>query len=213
MLTGVYVVLVPVIHCFLHKKFHFKPLLNGALMLVGMFFLFDVGESGNFNRGDAITLIGACFFAAQIILVDKYSERVNIFNFTAIQMLAMGVLGIVGAVAMERQTFSSVDWAACLPAVLYLGVLSSAFAYMMQTWVQSRVSPSLAAVLLGLESLASVLFSLAFGRVGWSLHLALGCAIMAAASISAAIGDNKELLNALPTEGAGDEEDGESRKT
>jgi drug/metabolite transporter (DMT)-like permease len=148
-------------------------------------------------------LIGACFFAAQIILVDKYSERVNVFNFTAIQMLAMGVLGLIGAVAMERQTFSSVDWGACLPAVLYLGVLSSAFAYMMQAWAQSHVSPSLAAVLLGLESLASVLFSLAFGRVGWSLHLGFGCAIMAAASISAALSDSKEEKTSLRTEETG----------
>lgn len=201
MLTGVYVVLVPVVHCVSHKKFRLKPLLNGALMMIGMLFLFDIGLSGkgNFNRGDAITLLGACFFAAQIILVDRFSGKVNVFNFTACQMLTMGVAGALGALAFERRAFLATDWGACLPAVLYLGILSSAFAYITQAWAQHHVSPSLAAVLLGLESLASVLFSLAFGQTGWSLHLAIGCAVMAAASILAATGESREQNKAVIT--------------
>ncbi|MFR1983419.1 MAG: hypothetical protein ACLS4Z_06550 [Christensenellaceae bacterium] len=79
----------------------------------------------------------------------------------------------------------------CLPAVLYLGALSSAYAYIVQTYAQSRISPSLAAILLSLESLAGVLFSLTAGKVGWSLSLALGCAIMVAASVSAAMGTRR----------------------
>ena len=134
----------------------------------------------------------AGFFAVQIILVDKFADDINVFNFSALQMLTMGLCGLVGAVIAERNTFAAVDWSVCLPAVLYLGALSSAYAYIVQTYAQSRISPSLAAILLSLESLAGVLFSLTAGKVGWSLSLALGCAIMVAASVSAAVGDSKK---------------------
>lgn len=193
MLTGAYVIFVPVVYCFLRKKFQWRALLNALVFLVGMFFLFDLKSAGgNFNRGDALTLACAGFFAFQIILVDKFADDINVFNFSALQMLTMGLCGLVGAVIAERNTFAAVDWSVCLPAVLYLGALSSAYAYIVQTYAQSRISPSLAAILLSLESLAGVLFSLTAGKVGWSLSLALGCAIMVAASVSAAVGDSKK---------------------
>ena len=155
MLTGAYVIFVPVVYCFLRKKFQWRALLNALVFLLGMFFLFDLKSAGgNFNRGDALTLACAGFFAVQIILVDKFADDINVFNFSALQMLTMGLCGLVGAVIAERNTFAAVDWSVCLPAVLYLGALSSAYAYIVQTYAQSRISPSLAAILLSLESLA-----------------------------------------------------------
>ncbi|MFQ7078843.1 MAG: DMT family transporter [Christensenellaceae bacterium] len=192
MLTGAYVIFVPVVYCFLRKKFQWRALLNALVFLLGMFFLFDLKSAGgNFNRGDALTLACAGFFAVQIILVDKFADDINVFNFSALQMLTMGLCGLVGAVIAERNTFAAVDWSVCLPAVLYLGALSSAYAYIDADVCASRISPSLAAILLSLESPCGVLFSLTAGKVGWSLSLALGCAIMVAASVSAAVGDSK----------------------
>ena len=141
MLTGGYVIVVPVVYCILRKKFQWRPLLNAVVFLVGMFFLFDLkGAGGNFNRGDAFTMLCAGFFAVQIILVDKFADGINVFNFNAVQMLTMGLLGLCGALAFERQSFASVEWSVCLPAVLYLGALSSAYAYLVQTFAQSRIS-------------------------------------------------------------------------
>lgn len=126
MLTGAYVIFVPVVYCFLRKKFQWRALLNALVFLLGMFFLFDLKSAGgNFNRGDALTLACAGFFAVQIILVDKFADDINVFNFSALQMLTMGLCGLVGAVIAERNTFAAVDWSVCLPAVLYLGALSS----------------------------------------------------------------------------------------
>lgn len=191
MLTGGYVIIVPVLYCIFRKKFQWKPLFNALLFLAGMFFLFDLRHSGgNFNRGDAFTLIAAWFFAAQIMLVDKKAKGINVFNFSAMQMLAMGLLGLLGALIFERNSFASVNWGVCLPSVLYLGALSSAYAYIIQTFAQSRISPSLAAILLSLESLASVLFSLMFGRVEWTSSLAVGSIVMIAASVAAALEDS-----------------------
>ena len=149
-------------------------------------------------------MLCAGFFAVQIILVDKFADGINVFNFNAVQMLTMGLLGLCGALAFERQSFASVEWSVCLPAVLYLGALSSAYAYLVQTFAQSRISPSLTAILLSLESLAGVLFSLMLGKVGWTIPLAAGCAIMIAASVSAALADGqrpaRELLKGRKTD-------------
>lgn len=191
MLTGAYVIFVPIIYCVLRKKFQWRPLFNALIFLVGMFFLFDFrGSNLNFNRGDALTLLCACCFAVQIILVDRFANDINVFNFNAVQMLTMGLMGLFGALLFERQNFAFIDWSVSLPAVIYLGALSSAYAYIVQTFAQSRVSPSLTAILLSLESLAGVLFSLAAGKVGWTWTLGVGCAIMAAASVAAALRDS-----------------------
>lgn len=193
MLTGGYVIVVPVVYCVLRKKFQWKPLLNAVVFLAGMFFLFDLKNAGgSFNRGDAFTMLGAGFFAVQIILVNKFAYGCNVFNFNAVQMLTMGLLGLAGALAFERQSFASVEWNVCLPAVLYLGALSSAYAYLVQTFALSHISPSLTAILLSLESLAGVMFSLMLGKAGWTPSLAVGCAVMLAASVSASLADNRE---------------------
>lgn len=110
MLTGAYVVFVPVIYCVLRKKFQWRPLFNALLFLVGMFFLFDFrGTTLNFNRGDAVTLLCAWCFAVQIILVDRFADDINVFNFNAVQMLTMGLLGLTGALLVERQNFAFIN--------------------------------------------------------------------------------------------------------
>lgn len=194
MLTGAYVIVVPVVYCILRRKFRFKPVFDAAVFLMGMCILFDVrGAGGNFNRGDVLTLVGALFFAAQIILVDRFACGVNIFNFNVIQMSVMGGLGLLGAVVFELPLrFEAVNGSACLFALLYLGILSSAYSYPVQTFAQSRLSPSLAAILLSLEALTGALFSLAVGNVSGSASLLIGCAVMAAASVSAAVSKTSE---------------------
>lgn len=199
MLTGGYVIFVPLVCCVLKRKFRLKPVINALIFLVGMAFLFDVRSVGSsFNPGDALTLLSAVFFAAQILLVDKFAGGVNIFNFNVAQMLTMGLLGLAGALAFELPSLSAVDWKICLPAVLYLGVFSSAFAYLVQAFAQSRLSPSLTAILLSLESLAGVLFSLMVGNAAWAPSLAIGCVVMLAACISAATDDSEEQKDPLP---------------
>lgn len=187
MITGAYVVIVPVVSCVLQRKFKLRAVLTAAAFFVGMLFLFDVGKERNFNKGDLITLACSVFFAVQILLVDRLGGGVPPVNFTAVQMLTMGVLGAFGALLSSPAQFGGANVSAAILPLLYLGLLSSAFSYIVQTLAQKHISPSLTAIILSLESLVSVLFSLALGRTAFSVPLALGCAIMFGSCMFAAL--------------------------
>lgn len=187
MITGAYVVIVPVVSCVLQRKFKLRAVLAAVAFFVGMLFLFDVGKEKNFNKGDLITLGCSVFFAVQILLVDRLGGEVHPINFTAVQMLTMGVLGAFGAILSSPVRLDGANFSAAILPLLYLGLLSSAFSYIAQTLAQKHISPSLTAIVLSLESLVSVLFSLALGRTSFSVPLAIGCAIMFCSCVFAAL--------------------------
>lgn len=191
MLTGTYVVIVPIVCLILYKKFNFRSIANAVVFFVGMLFLVGTdGASGNFY-GDMLCLACSVFFCAQILLTDRFCGELNLFNFSAVQMLAMGVWGLLGTIAFECGSFSQINVEKAIFPLLYLGLLSSAYAYIVQTLAQRKLSAGLTAILLSLEAVASVVFSLALGRTAFTWQLAVGSAVMAAASVSASVFDEK----------------------
>lgn len=191
MLTATYVILVPLASCLIYKKFSLSSILNALVFFIGIIFLLDLK---GFGAGESLTILSSVFFAAQILLIDFFCSKLNLINFNILQMLAMGALGLIGAVIFEWNTFSSIEWSKVIFPVLFLGAFNSAYAYVVQTFAQRKVSSALTAILLSLESIFSVLFSLAFGKTQFSVFLAIGCLIMAAASVSASVCDVKPQL-------------------
>lgn len=185
MLTGVYVIYVPIATLILSKKFRLMPLLNGLIFVVGMVFLTGFKINQKPNVGDMLTLFSAVFFALQIIYIEKL-QNTNGVNFTISQMLTMAVLGIVGMLATDgvkaQFTFKDV-----IAPLLYLGCLSSAFAYVVQAYAQRVVPPTTTAIILSMESLVSVLCALALGEVDFSWGLLFGCLIIAVAFVLSAL--------------------------
>lgn len=195
MLTGTYVVLVPIVCLVLYKKFNFRSVANAVVFFIGMLFLVNPnGASGSFY-GDALCLACSVFFCAQILLTDRFCGKLNLVNFNVSQMLVMGVLGLVGALLFERGDFSQISFEKAALPLLYLGLFSSAYAYVAQTYAQRKLSAGLTAILLSMESVMSVVFSLACGRTKFTWTLAVGCAVMAAASVSASVFDEKPQIN------------------
>lgn len=199
MLTATYVIVVPLVCSVIYKKFSWISLLNAVVFFVGMVFLVDLKRVGGFGLGDSLTVLSSMFFAAQIIMVEFFCLRLNPVNFNGVQMLFMGIFGTIGALVFEWNTFINIRWEKLIFPVLFLSVFNSAYAYIVQTVAQRKVSSALTAILLSLESITSVLFSLALGKTQWSLPLAIGCVIMAAASASASLTDVKPQLPTLKT--------------
>lgn len=191
LVTTAYVVLVPIALCLMQKKFRWRSVLYALIFFVGMFVMTDLdGAEERFNFGDGVTFIAMLFFALQIILVDK--ARVNAVNFTAFQMLTMGGIGLIGALLFERTTFSSIRIEDAVFPILYLGLLSSCYAYIVQAFVQDKISPSLTAIVFSMESLMSVLFSVAFHRKEPTTALFVGCAIMVGAMFLSTLTDQTQ---------------------
>ncbi len=194
MLTGTYVVLVPVISCFLSKKFEKKALINAVVFLIGMLFIADWKGGKGFQTGDILCVVCSVFFATQILLLGKKDKGWDPINFNIAQMFSMGGLGLVGALLLEREELATMQINEVVFPILFLAVFSSAFCYVIQIIAQKKLSESLTAILLSLESVLAVAFSLLFGRMDFSYPLLIGSVIMLGASVSASITDEGKTL-------------------
>lgn len=90
-LTAVYILLVPILGLFLHKKCGMNIWFAVALALVGLYFLCMQDKNG-FHPADLLLLCCAFGFSIQILFVDYFSPKVDGVRLSMIQFLVTGVL-------------------------------------------------------------------------------------------------------------------------
>ena len=158
-LTAIYVVLVPVLGIFLKKKP--RPILwvSVALACVGLYFLCFTDKTFSLAMGDAAMLGGAVMFALHIMVVDHFSPLVDGVCLSFVQFLTAGSLGMVVAFITEQPSFAALS-AAAVP-ILYTGVFTMGVAYTLQIVAQKDTDPTVASLILCMESV----FAVVFGRL------------------------------------------------
>lgn len=181
-ITAFYIVIVPVLGIFLHKKTGWKIWLAVVLALAGLYFL-CITESFSVGKGDILVFLCALVFAVHILVIDHFSPKVDGVKMSCIQFLVSGILSIPFMFALETPKFGSV-MSAWMP-LLYAGILSCGVAYTLQILGQRNVNPAIASLILSLESCFSVL-------AGWivlgerlSVRESTGCIMMFLAIILA----------------------------
>jgi drug/metabolite transporter (DMT)-like permease len=188
-LTALYVVLVPVIGVLLGRRTQWNTWVAAAVAVVGLYLLSVTGTL-HIEPGNLIVLAGAVFWALHIIVTDHFVARVDVFRMCALQFLVSGALSALAAPWLD--SFFVPDggpfWPAlraALPAVLFTGVLSSGVGFTSQALAQRFVPPTVAAIVMGLESVfAAIGGTLVLGEVLTSREL-VGCALMLAAVVLA----------------------------
>ena len=155
-LTAIYVVLVPVLGIFLKKKP--RPILwvSVALACVGLYFLCFTDKTFSLAMGDAAMLGGAVMFALHIMVVDHFSPLVDGVCLSFVQFLTAGSLGMVVAFITEQPSFAALS-AAAVP-ILYTGVFTMGVAYTLQIVAQKDTDPTVASLILCMESVFAVVF-------------------------------------------------------
>ena len=163
-ITALYIVIVPILGIFLKRKPRLIIWFSVLLALVGLYFL-CMTDSLSFSKGDTLVLLCAFVFSLHIMIFDHFSPMVDGVRMSCIQFAVAGVLCGIPALIFEHPTFSSLI-AAWAP-ILYAGILSCGVAYTLQIVAQKNYDPTVASLLLSLESVFSVL-------AGWViLHQAL----------------------------------------
>ena len=190
-ITAFYIVIVPVLGIFLHKKIGWKIWLAGVLALAGLYFL-CITESFSIGKGDVLIFLCALIFAVHILVIDYFSPKVDGVKMSCIQFLVCGILSLPFMFTIETPKAAAMT-AAWMP-LLYAGVLSCGVAYTLQILGQKNVNPAVASLILSLESCFSVL-------AGWivlgerlSLRESAGCVLMFAAIILAQLPDKKAMV-------------------
>lgn len=158
-ITALYIVLVPLLGVFVGQRIRLLQGGGVALAVVGLYFLCGYGESG-LNRGDWLLLLCALVFSVQILAVSHFSPRVDGVRLSCIQFLVVAVLNAPLMCVFEQPSLPAIwDNAG---AVLYAGLLSSGVGYTLQIVAQKDTEPTVASLLMSLESVFALL-------AGWLL--------------------------------------------
>lgn len=181
-LTAMYIIIVPVIGLFLGKKCSFFVGISIVLATVGLYLL-SIKEGFNIGKGDMCVILCAVVFSIHILVIDYFASGCNGVKLACIQFLVCGVLCSVMALVAEEPSLGGI-LAAWLP-ITYAGVMSCGVAYTLQIIGQKGMNPTVASLILSLESVISVLAGWVLLNQVLSFRECVGCAIMFAAIILA----------------------------
>ena len=188
-ITALYVVLVPICGLFLGKKVRPVIWLCVLASAIGLYLLCMPAEGGfgHINKGDLLILLCALCFTGHILIIDYFSPKVDGVKLSCIQFFVAGILSIIlmfpgdPALGFDLPTLGTLldSW---LP-ILYAGVLSCGVAYTLQIVAQADTDPTVASMILCLESVFAVIAGMIILKESMSLREITGCIIMFAAIV------------------------------
>lgn len=156
-ITGVSVILVPLISLFHGYRLRAANLSGAGLGLLGLYFLVLPSGLGAVNRGDLLTLFGAISFAVHIVLVGAYTHRFSFQHLAPGQIL---VVGIVATLAVPIGPAWVVHWSGRLIfALAVTAIFATGFAFGIQVWAQQYTPPAHTALIFALEPVFAALTS------------------------------------------------------
>lgn len=174
-LTAMYIVFVPVIGFFLGRKTSPMVAVSVVIAVIGLYFLSCMGVT-SVSTGDLLLLGCGVAFALQITFVDKYAGDVDSLRLNCLQSALCGIGSCIVMFFTETPTLAGIGqsfWALC-----YAGVLSMGIAYSLQILGQKHLEPTLASLIMSLESVVAVLCGCIFLKetmTGWEI---LGCILV-----------------------------------
>ncbi len=163
---GLFVILTPIFSWIFYKtrfqKILFFPIL---LILVGLFIMFyeNAVIFLSFGIGEVYNFIGAICIAFHIIFISKYLKKLNIFTLTLTQILIILIFSVIMALSTEFDysfaEISSIEWM----LLVYLGIVTTTFTFILQTWGQKTIDETTAAIIISGEPIYATFF-------GWLIN-------------------------------------------
>lgn len=190
-ITALYIVLVPIFGIVLKKRVGIRIWISVAVAVAGLYLL-CITEEFRIGAGDAYVLLGALVFAVHILVIDYFSPKVDGVKMSCIQFFVTGIFSAVPMMIFEKPSMAAIFSAAA--PILYAGVFSCGVAYTLQIVGQKGMDPTVASLILSLESVFSVLAGwVILGQVLSAKELA-GCVLMFGAIILAQLPDKKRSV-------------------
>lgn len=177
-LTGLYTIFVPIAcYLFFKKKTGFNIVVSAVLAVLGIFMLcIKPGVGFSFGFGELLLLIGAFFWTAHVVVVDRCGKDIRSLHFCVGQFFVCSVWSVLLMVIFEMPTIDSIR-AAAIP-ILYAGVLSVGVAYTLQVIGQKRADPTFASIIFSTESVFSAIGGVIFGIDSISFVGYIGCLLI-----------------------------------
>lgn len=187
-LTALYIVIVPVLGIFLGRRPGLKVWAGVVLALLGAYLLSVKGSAG-IAAGDLLVIGSAVVFSLHILVIDSAPDVLDGIQLSCIQFFVAGILSMGLALLFEQFTLQQV-LAAWVP-LLYTGVISSGVGYTLQILGQRTVNPTVASLILSLESVFAALAGWVLLGQPLSLREVAGCVLVFAAVVLAQLPGKK----------------------
>jgi len=184
-ITALYVVIVPIMGLFFKKRVSFVVWICVVLSVIGLYLLCMTEGSLTLAYGDLLVLICAILFSVHIMVIDHFSPQGDGVVMSCIQFFVCGIVSGIIMLFVETPTIENI-MAAAMP-ILYAGVLSSGVAYTLQIVGQKDMNPTVASLILCLESVVSALAGWLILNEALTARELLGCVLMFVAIVLAQV--------------------------
>lgn len=175
-LTAMYVIIVPFLGLALFRRRLDKRIWLCVFLSVFGMALLCLSGSLRLELGDGLELLCALGFSIHILVLDHFSSRVDPVRLSCIQFFVCAALAAVPMLILEHPTMQ-VILDAWLP-IAYAGILSSGVGYTLQAVAQKKCDPTLASLVMCLESVFSVIFGWIILHEVLTVREMLGCVLM-----------------------------------
>ncbi len=185
-LTSSYCVMCPfLMWIFFRKKPKAYNIVSAVMCVVGIGLVAlsrDDASGENVFLGDGLTLISAVFYGLQLIYIDKFrKDGADIKQMLSIELLTVGVLHVIASLIFELPTYGVQGFALNVEQILKIGYLTltcTLFAQFAQMFGQRFTSANQSAIILSLEAVFGVIFSVIFAGEKLTLWLIVGFVVI-----------------------------------
>ena len=181
-ITAFYIIIVPILGLFLGKKCGVSVWISVVIALAGLYFL-CITDGFSIGKGDIYVFLGAIAFSIHILVIDYFTQFNDGVKMSCIQFFVCGILCFVPMMLFEQPEISMILLA--WKPILYAGVMSCGVAYTLQIVGQKNMNPTVASLILSLESVTSVIAGFLVLHQNLSHRELIGCGLMFVAIVLA----------------------------
>ncbi len=186
-LTAVNVVIVPFISFVLYKrKIDIYGAAGAFLSILGIGII-SLKSDFTVNLGDFLTILCAFGFAFHIFFTGEFLKKgADAVSLTLVQMITAAIISIITLLFVDVDKTAPFSTSAFM-STIYLGLVSTTTAFLLQTICQKHTTETKAAVLLSTESLFGAIFSIIILNEALTLRTGIGCVIIFIAILTAEV--------------------------
>jgi drug/metabolite transporter (DMT)-like permease len=176
-ITGTYVVLTPILTAILLRERIPRSTWVAVLMATAGLATLSLNGFG-LGFGEGVTLLAAAFYALHIIGLGRYSSPASAAGLSTVQMVVIASVSLIaaapGGISLPPNRGA---WA----SVLYMALIAGAVAIWAQTWAQSHLTATRAAIVMTLEPVFAAGFAVGLGNESLTIRMLVGGAMILAA--------------------------------
>src|SRR5574344_299618 len=158
-ITSLYMIFVPIIGILFGHKIGVKIVFSVIFSCVGLY-LFCMKVGFYLQIGDFLVLLCALGFAGHILVISYFITHVDGVLLSCGQFFCASFMGCILMLCTEIPTIDQLKAAA--PALLYVGIMSNGIAYTLQIVGQRGLNPTIASLIMSLESVMGAFFGVLF---------------------------------------------------